>query len=102
MAVGMLIAGEGVTHELYVQLSEAMFGNHPMTEDQAPDGLVIHTAGASPQGFYVYDIWESKEHFQRFAEEKLMPAAQALDAPALEPVFYEIDTIVSGRAPAVA
>jgi hypothetical protein len=45
MAVGMLLAGEGVTQESYRQLTEAMFGNYPMREDQSPDGLIVHTAG---------------------------------------------------------
>ncbi len=29
MAVGMLLAGEGITEESYRQLTEAMFGNYP-------------------------------------------------------------------------
>ena len=102
MAVGMLIAGEGVTRESYVALTEAMFGNYPMTEDQSPDGLIVHTAGESPMGFYIYDIWESKAAFQAFADGKLKPAAQAAGAAAIEPVFYEIESIVQGKAPAIA
>src|SRR2546423_11143092 len=78
MAVGMLLGGEGVTRELYEQLTQKMFGNHPMRPDQAPEGLIIHTAGPSEQGWYVYDVWESKEAFQRFAEEKLGPAGQGV------------------------
>jgi hypothetical protein len=102
MAVGMLLAGEGVTRETYVALTETMFGNYPMTEDQSPEGLIVHTAGESPMGFYIYDIWESKEAFQKFAEEQLMPAAEASGGDAIEPVFYEIEAIVQGKAPAIA
>ncbi len=98
MAVGMLIAGEDVTRESYVALTEKMFGNYPMRDDQSPAGLIIHTAGESPQGFYIYDIWESKEQFQQFAESMLMPAAHELadggDPPAIAPVFYEIESLV--------
>lgn len=97
MAVGMLIAGEGVTRETYAALTEAMFGNFPMRKDQSPEGLIVHTAGESPQGFYVYDLWESKEHFQRFAESKLGPAAQQLGSDgSVSPVFYDIEVIVEG------
>ena len=73
MAVGMLLAGPGVTEESYRQLTEKMFGNFPMTKEQSPDGLIIHSAGQSDQGYYVYDIWESQDHFQRFLEGSSAP-----------------------------
>jgi hypothetical protein len=94
----MLISGEGVTRDAYRGLTEAMFGNFPMTKEQSPDGLIIHTAGESPQGFYVYDVWESKEHFQRFAESKLAPAGNeiGLEGP-LEPMFFDIEVMVEAR-----
>ncbi len=98
MAVGMLLAGEGVTREAYEQLTEAAFGNFPMREEQAPDGLILHTAGQAPMGFYIYDVWESKEQFLRFAEEKLGPAAASLGGSTLEPTFYEIEVMVEGSA----
>jgi hypothetical protein len=100
MAVGMLLAGPGVTEESYKQLTETMFGTFPMSQEQSPDGLIIHSAGQSDQGYYVYDIWESKEHFQRFLEAQLGPAVQALGADAAgapTPQFFEIGTLVWGR-----
>lgn len=101
MAVGMLLMGEEVTRDTYKQLTEQMFGNYPMREDQSPDGLLLHTAGAGEQGWYVYDIWESPEHFQRFAESKLGPAVETLGLPAgsrPEPQFHPIETLVKGPA----
>lgn len=103
MAVGMLLAGEGITRENYVAVTEKMFGAYPMRPDQSPDGLIVHTAGESPMGFYIYDIWESKEQFQSFAESMISPAMQELGADAgAEPVFYEIETLVEARAAAAA
>jgi hypothetical protein len=100
MAVGMLLSGEGVTRESYVALTEAMFGQYPMSEDKAPDGLLIHTAGESEQGFYIYDVWESPEHFQRFAEATLAPALATLpgagDGPQPQPMFFPIEALVKG------
>ena len=99
MAVGMLLAGEGVSEESYRQLTEAMFGNYPMRDDQSPEGLLVHTAGPGAQGWYVYDIWESPEHFQRFAEEKLGPAMEATGAGGgaqPEPQFFPIETLAKG------
>jgi hypothetical protein len=101
MAVGMLLAGPGVTQESYKQLTEKMFGNFPMTKEQSPEGLIIHSAGQSDQGYYVYDIWESKEQFQRFLEGQLGPAVQELGADAggsPTPQFFEIETLVWGRS----
>lgn len=103
MAVGMLLAGEGFTRDAYVAVTEKMFGNYPMRADQAPDGLIVHTAGESPMGFYVYDIWESKEQFGAFAETRIAPAmAEAGVEGAAEPVFYDIETIVEARAATAA
>lgn len=101
MAVGMLLAGEGVTEESYRQLTEAMFGSFPMTEERSPDGLILHTAGQGEQGWYIYDVWESQEHFQRFAEEKLGPATESTGVgggASPHPQFFPISTLVKGRA----
>ena len=102
MAVGMLLAGEGVTKDSYTQVTEKMFGTYPMRDEQSPEGLVLHTAGQSDQGWYIYDIWESQEHFQRFVESKLGPALQEIGAGGgssrPEPQFFPIETLVKGQA----
>jgi hypothetical protein len=102
VAVGMLLAGEAVTADTYREVTEKMFGTFPMREEDSPDGLILHTAGQSEDGFYVYDVWESKEHFGRFVESKLGPALAAVGAGAdgnrPEPQFYPIETIVKGGA----
>lgn len=101
MAVGVLMAGEGVTKESYKQLTEAMFDTYPMPEDQSPVGLIVHTAGQSDDGWYVYDIWESKEDFQRFVDDQLVPAMEETgpsDGARPEPQFFPIETLVRGAA----
>jgi hypothetical protein len=101
MAVGVLIAGEGVTESAYRQLTEKMFGTYPMPQSDAPDGLIIHTAGNTDQGWYVYDVWESQEKFAQFAETKLAPATQELGLPqsaAPQPQFFPIEVLEKGPA----
>jgi hypothetical protein len=101
MAVGMLLSGDGVTEDSYRQLTEAMFGNHPMREDQAPDGLLLHTAGQSEQGWYIYDVWDSQDKFQRFVAEKLGRAIESTgagDGASPQPLFFPIETLVKGPA----
>ena len=39
-----------------------------------PDGRIIHTAGATPDGgLRVFDVWESRDHIEPFCAERLMP-----------------------------
>jgi hypothetical protein len=101
MAIGMLLAGEAITQDSYTGLTKQMFGSYPMREDQSPEGLMLHTAGQSDQGWYVYDVWESKEHFQRFAQNKLGPAIKELGAGSdsqPQPQFFQVETLVKGPA----
>ena len=39
-----------------------------------PPGLIFHAASASEDGFRIVDVWESKADYERFEEERLMPA----------------------------
>jgi hypothetical protein len=96
MAVGVLINLPGITQEQYEQVTAKMFGQYPMKADQAPDGLHVHSAGPSEDGWYAYDIWESPEHFQRFGEEKVGPAmAEVVGAGGPpQPQFYPIHGFV--------
>jgi hypothetical protein len=101
MAVGVLVAAPEFTKEIYDGISEKLFGHAPMRPDDAPDGLIAHSAGQSDQGYYVYDIWESREAFQRFMDEKLGPAmGEVMDGPPPEgggPQFFPIDVLVVAR-----
>jgi hypothetical protein len=104
MAVGMLLAGEGITAESYRELTEAMFGSYPMGGDDAPEGLIIHTAGASDQGWYIYDVWDSREHFERFVAAQLGPAIEATGAGGgaqPQPQFFPIEVLVKGASASV-
>jgi len=83
MAIGVLQMMPGGTQEQYEQIGEKMFGSRSseFSASDAPDGLIMHSAGPRDDGWYVYDIWESEEKLQRFVQERLMPAAQELGAP---------------------
>ena len=56
--------------------------------ENPPEGLIVHTAG-TPEGeaFLVYDVWESAGAFERFRDDRLVPAirevagAEALESP---------------------
>lgn len=52
----------------------------------APDGLLIHTAGFDRDAgvFRVFDVWETREQGERFMNERLMPVVERMGAAAAE------------------
>jgi hypothetical protein len=97
MAVGVLMNMSGVTQDQYEQLNQKMFGTNVLESSDAPEGLIMHSAGPTPEGWYVYDVWESKDAFQRFVEDKLGPAVQELtggEGGGNEPQYFEVFHVV--------
>lgn len=102
MPVGILQMLNGTTQEQYDSINEKMFGTSRPSADQAPDGLVVHSAGPTENGWYIYDIWESREAFQRFTEERVMPAVRELigdvpPPPGSEPQFFEVASLTVAK-----
>jgi hypothetical protein len=100
MAVGVLAAAPEFTKQVYDDITERIFGHSPMRGEDAPDGLILHSAGQGEQGYYVYDVWESREAFERFMEERLGPAMAEVMGPPPEggaPQFFPIDVLVTPR-----
>ena len=54
--------------------------------EQAPDGLLIHTAGFDHDSgvFRVFDVWDSREQADKFMAEKLNPILERMMAEATE------------------
>ena len=49
-----------------------------------PDGLIFQSSGHLEGVFQVFAVWESREHFDRFREERLIPAmVEAVGAEAV-------------------
>jgi hypothetical protein len=99
MSVGMLQSAPGFTKEMYDQVSEKMFGQSPFDTSDAPEGLIVHSAGQGDQGYYVYDIWESREAFERFMNEKLGPALREVMGgqelpPEAAPQYFPIEVLI--------
>jgi hypothetical protein len=53
---------------------------------EAPDGLLIHTAGFDHDAgvFRIFDVWETREHGDKFITEKLNPIIERMAAEAAE------------------
>ena len=63
--------------------------------ENPPAGCIVHTAGALPDGaFRIFDVWETREHFERFMQDRLMPAVNEVvgdtDAPPPSMTMYEL------------
>ena len=97
MSVVLIHQGPTVTKENYEATVQKLTGGKSRLDslsDWPVEGILVHVAGESPQGFRVVDVWESEEACQRFGE-ILQPILQEVgitDAPEL----YPADTFVSG------
>ena len=101
MAVAYKMRFEGATLEQYDQIIGLM-GMETGVADV--DGAIFHWVTKTDDGLLVVDVWESDEHFNRFAEEQIGPYSQQVGIPN-PPVItrHEVhNTIVGSRVGAPA
>lgn len=72
MAVGIRIKVEGVTADEFDVMERSVD-----PDSNPPEGLIFHASGPIDGGWGVIDFWESREKFDRFAEERMGPAIAA-------------------------
>lgn len=86
MAIGLRLKIVGGTQEQYDALHA-----HMGIDNDPPEGLIFHSAGPIDEGWGVIDFWESREHFDRFRDNRLMPAFGELgdQAPSSPPDVKE-------------
>jgi hypothetical protein len=77
MAVGLRLKIPGFTAEQADQLNAAID-----PESNPPDGLIFHASGPIDGGWGALDFWESREQFDRFAQERIGPALATIGATA--------------------
>jgi hypothetical protein len=102
MAVVVITRPEGVNEEMYDAVQEKL-GN------DMPEGMIVHTSGRNDEGvFQIVDVWESREAHGRFAQDRLMPAINAvmqdmgmdqMQGPPRDQTTYETHNVMG---PAVA
>jgi hypothetical protein len=68
MAVVMLMHWPEVSKAQYEQARKEI-----NWEDKAPRGAKFHVAWFGEDGFHVLDLWESREDFEQFMEQRAMP-----------------------------
>lgn len=67
MSIAVLMQSQEMTAEDYDAVNEKL-GEDP------PEGILARTAGTAEAGFRVFSVWESEEHYERFREDRLLPA----------------------------
>ena len=93
MATGMLIEFNDMDEKRYERVNE-LLGLY----QNPPKGLLLHSAGPIPGGWRVFDMWESKEAFQQFFNERLQNVLRQAGATA-PPTRQEFFPIHNAYAP---
>jgi hypothetical protein len=96
MSVVLVHQGPSLTQEKYEETVRRLTGGKSRLDspsDWPVEGLLMHVAGQSPQGFRVVDVWESEEACNRFGE-ILAPILKEVGVDA-EPELYPAAAFVS-------
>ena len=88
MAVGVVIDCRGATLDQYDEALGKM-GRTPF--GRGTPGSLFHWVAETDDGIRVVDVWETREDFERFAEEQIGPITTAVGFPAPpEITFYDV------------
>ena len=73
MPIAIEMQFSGATADQYDRILEKM----SLTPGgSTPPGAIFHWAAKTDDGMHIVDVWETKEHFERFAEEQIGPYAR--------------------------
>lgn len=67
----VIVEDVAASWEQYRPFAEALDG-------AIPEGLLLHAAGPTDEGFRIVGVWESKEAWERFRADRLGPDAEAV------------------------
>jgi len=112
------IVGKSALYRIYTGSSDAPRMSYVIVEDVAasweqyrpfaealdgatPDGLLLHAAGPTDEGFRIVGVWESEEAWERFRADRLAPDAEAVaHVPPTFRAMRPAHLVVPDRAPA--
>ncbi len=90
MPVFLFIKVPGATTEQYDDLERGL------GEPRLGEGQTYHVAGTTEDGLCVVDVWESREHFDRFLAERLGEQLQRVGVQQPEITEVKIHNEVRG------
>jgi hypothetical protein len=83
-----------LTREKYEQVVRRLTNGKSRIESPADlpfEGLLVHAAGEGPNGFYIFDVFESEEAVERFrAAMRTIPEEVGIEEP---PKFFPAHTV---------
>ena len=90
MSIGMIMEGP-MTQAQYEQVRDEVAPNNV-----APAGLLYHAAGPADNGWFVTEVWESKESLDLFFKDKL---GQALEKAHIhiQPKFFQVHNTMKAK-----
>jgi hypothetical protein len=91
MAIAFLMEFPGVTQEQY----DAVMTDLEL--QGMPDGGIAHLAAPMDGGWRVLDVWESKEHFDRFYDAALRGALEKNGVPQPDPKVGELHNVMTAE-----
>lgn len=81
--VTVVLYGVGASIDQYIEACRLL----DISQSNFPDGLILHTASTTDEGFLILDVWESRKHFMAF-QDKLHPVLVEVGLGSLEPKYY--------------
>ncbi len=90
MAVLVTSDGPGSTAEM----DDAMVKSLDLIGNPPP-GARIRLAGKTDDGWRIVSLWDSRDVFQSFLDNRLRPALEAAGRPEPEFTFWDIESVVT-------
>lgn len=92
MPVALMFENPNGSQEQYDAAREKL----GITEDNLPDGGLVHFAGPSPKGGWrVVEVWESQDDAQRFFDERLGPVLAEVGVDRGQPEVWQVHSILT-------
>lgn len=85
MTVALIFNGPGVSKAQYEQVL-----NEVAPDGKVAPGMLSHVAGPTPEGWAVFETWESQEAVDKFFQEKLGAALQKANIN-IQPVVFPVE-----------
>jgi len=93
MAIGMICEIPNGTQKQYDEVMK-----HLNLQGKLPTGCLSHFAGPQQGCWCVVDVWESKEAFEKFMQQKLGSALQKAGVPPIQPKFFPVHNTLKPAA----
>ena len=88
---------DGGTLEQYDEVAKLM---HYEPGGAAPPGCLFHWGALTDRGLRVTDVWETKEQFEQYAEEKIGPYSQQAGIPGPPQItFFDVHNYQAAVVP---